>query len=192
MKKVLIILLLTQSLLSCAQTIYPLNSPDAPVDSYIKDINNEFDPYLGTWEATWNNKKITLYLIKMSHTYTERFKGGHYYEDFVIGKYTVVDLTSGAELENTTGITNIDDVPIKSTVLVRNKNQLRFLYSNRAPTSADCDILSTIILTKDLTNPNILTYKYFVNNYNYKGCPYTNLDDIPINIPKKNIVFHKL
>lgn len=181
--------------ISCKAQIVDVNTSAIRMTQggyYAKDSNNEFDPYLGTWEATWNNKKITLYLSKVTHYYKTDVDLGHYYEDFVVGKYIVVDLTTGAELENTTGITNLDDVPIKSTVLIRNKNQLRFLYSNRTPTSADCDILSTIILTRDLTNPNILTYKYFVSNYKYEGCPYTNLDDIPLNIPKQDIIFHKL
>lgn len=39
MKKIIIMSLLMQTLLGCAQTIYPLNLPNATSCSYIKDMD---------------------------------------------------------------------------------------------------------------------------------------------------------
>ena len=194
MKNIFLTLLLIISI-SCKAQIVDVNTSPLRMTQggyYAKDSNNEFDPFLGTWEATWNNKKITLYLSKVTHHYIDDVILGYYYTDFVIGKYKVVDLSTGATLEDTTNITNIEDMPIESTVLIRNKNLLWFLYMKRGVNAGDCGILSNVLLYRDINNPNILTYKYFIDSYEDRGCPYTNVDDIPVNIPKQEVILHKL
>lgn len=181
--------------ISCKAQIVDVNTSPVVMTQggyYAKDSNNEFALFLGTWEATWDNKKIILYLSKVTHHYNTHPRLNSYYNDYVVGKYKVIDLSTGAVLEDTTGNTNVDTMPIESTVLIRNKNQLRFLYTRRGLNTNDCGILSHVILTKDLSNPNILNYKYLVDSHNYKYCSYTNIDDIPVNIPKQEVVLHKL
>jgi hypothetical protein len=62
MKNIFLMLLVIVTISCKAQNIRPLNtvSFDLEQGDYVEDSNYEFDPYLGTWEATWNNKKITL------------------------------------------------------------------------------------------------------------------------------------
>ena len=67
---------------------------------------------------------------------------GHYYKDLVICKYTVIGLNTGTIIEDTTNMTNMDDITIISTFLARQKNMLRFLYTNKHIN--DCELLSQI------------------------------------------------
>ena len=193
MKKIFIILTVFITI-SCKAQIVDINTPSFEMQqgSYRKDINNELAPFLGTWEATWNNKKITLYLTKITHHYQIHPRLVYYYEDLVVGTYKVVDLTTGAILEDTTNITTIENIPIISSALARTKNMLCTLYMKRGVNAGDCAILSNVYLYRDLNNPNILTYKYFIDSYESKNCPYNNVDDIPVNIPKQQVTLHKI
>ncbi len=54
-------------LISCkAQQVYPLNTSwdEAPNGSYLKDLSNELDEFVGTWKANYSNKHITLVITK--------------------------------------------------------------------------------------------------------------------------------
>ncbi|MEC4050992.1 DUF6705 family protein [Flavobacterium sp. SUN046] len=192
MKKIFILLIIVQATLSRAQT-YPLISPDAPSGSYIKDMNNEYDPYLGTWEGTWDNKKITFYLTKVEHQRINYSQDDYQYRDIVIAKYKVVDLTTGTIIEDSTNITDFDDIDLRATRVNRNYNFLDFLYFGRA---SKCGLNANVFMYRDLNNPNQLTYKYYVigglEPWWEGHCIYTSLDQIPVPIPKINVVLHKM
>ena len=62
MKTIITILLFT---LSCKSQTYPLRTyTDVPDNSYLQDINNELNDYIGTWKATWDSKTIYIYISK--------------------------------------------------------------------------------------------------------------------------------
>lgn len=196
MKNIFLIILSILAL-SCKAQIVDVNTSAVRMTQggyYAQDSNHEFTPFLGTWEGTWDNKKITFYFSKIEQYYVNHPRLGHYYEDFVIGKYIIIDLSTGAIIEDTTNYTDMDDISIKSAVLIRNKNLLKFLYSNNH-IAGDCGILSDVFLYRDVNNPNILTYKYFIDSYDYYDCPNidaTNINSIPVNIPKQDLVLHKI
>lgn len=190
MKKIAILIIIIHSLSSCAQGTYPLNTMDVPNNSYIKDIDNELDPFLGTWEGIWNNKKITITFSKIYHRLMPQLGGINYFEDFVIGKYVIVDLNTGVVLEDTTSITNMDNITIKSHSFARQKNMLRFGYVNK--NLYDCGFICSIYIYRDLGNPNILTYKFKNPEYNNFECPNITLNEISINIPKQDLVLNRL
>lgn len=180
MKKIIILTFLTQTLLSCAQTypIYPLNSPEAPSGAYIKDIDNEFTPYLGTWEGTWDNKKITFYLNKLEHKIVETLVGFKY-RDVVIAQYKVIDLATGIIIEDSTTTTDFNSIDLQATTINRNKNFLPFFYDGGL---SKCGLSADVFMYRDLTNPNILKYKYYVNGgleqWRDGHCSYTDLNQI--------------
>ena len=182
-----------QTLLSCAQTVFPLNSPDAPSGSYTKDMYHEFDPYLGIWQGTWDNKQITFYLTKVEHVPTTELGNQFFYRDKVIAKYKVVDLNTGLTIEDTTNITDINSIDLIASTINRTKNFLRFFYSGG---NSRCGLSADVFMYRDLNNANMLTYKYYVNGgmeewWNGQ-CSYTDIDLIPVPIPKVPVVLHKL
>lgn len=89
MKKILIILvfLLGKNAYSQTNTIdlYEGSSMNSPAGTYIKDINNVFAPYLGTWKYQNGNNILTIKLEKVTKFYSMKFKT---YHDFIKGNYS--------------------------------------------------------------------------------------------------------
>lgn len=79
--------------MSCrAQDIYPLKTlySEVPNYSYLKDTNNELQAFVGTYEASFEGKKITLYITKHIKKLLDR--GTYfYYNDLLIANYMIRD-----------------------------------------------------------------------------------------------------
>jgi hypothetical protein len=106
MKKITIIaILLLSALQSSAQNIVPVEKAveyrlahkAIPADTYLKDVNNLFAPYIGTWKGTINNKIYTFFITKI----TETINNGRS-EDLLIIHHLITDL-GGTVLEDTRG-----------------------------------------------------------------------------------------
>lgn len=98
MKHFIIILITTISFLNCkAQNhIIPIDTyyQDANEGDYFKDLNNELNPFIGTWKYTNGSTSFTITLQKKVMVYD-----GEYYEDLLIGEYRYVE--NGVEKVNT-------------------------------------------------------------------------------------------
>ena len=103
MKKITIIaILLLSALQSKAQNIVPVEKAidyktagkGIPAGTYLKDINNLFAPYIGTWKGTINNKTYTFFITKITET------GNGRSVDRLIIHHLIVD-NMGATLEDT-------------------------------------------------------------------------------------------
>ena len=77
MKKITIIAILLLFVLhSKAQNIVPVEKTinykiahkGIPTGTYLKDVNNLFAPYIGTWKGTINNKTYTFFITKKTET----------------------------------------------------------------------------------------------------------------------------
>lgn len=65
---------------------------------YLKDINNLYTPYIGTWKWTETNREFTLTLIKQTkYHYNQGID--NYYEDRIVGYYSYKE--NGIVLINT-------------------------------------------------------------------------------------------
>jgi hypothetical protein len=53
---------------------------------YLKDINNLYTPYVGTWKWTEGNREFTLTLIKQTR-YHYNLRTNNYYQDRIVGYY---------------------------------------------------------------------------------------------------------
>ncbi|MDR2236638.1 MAG: hypothetical protein LBE92_10980 [Chryseobacterium sp.] len=114
MKKIKIVaafFILFISFLQCkAQQTYSLNTDEETVPdySYLKDLNNELEPYIGTYKASYQGNEIILYITKVEHALKERTKKT-YYMDALVVRYTVKN-SSGIILQSTQNIpSNIKD-----------------------------------------------------------------------------------
>jgi len=89
-------------LYSCkAQQTYPLNTNYNNITnySYLKDLNNELDPYIGKYEASYNGNQITLYINKQENkliSYGEQ----KFYRDVLSIKF-IIKNSSGVILQDT-------------------------------------------------------------------------------------------
>lgn len=95
MKNIIITLALILSV-SCKAQILSLETKvkDIPVGAYVKDLNNEMDKYVGTWQWTNGNDVLTIVLQKKNNIYD-----GEYYEDLLVGEYSYA--SNGVEIVNT-------------------------------------------------------------------------------------------
>ena len=187
MKKYIIVLVLIFSFnknFGQVGVIIPIDRPDNYYQNlvngtYIKDVNNTYSPYLGTWQATVNGKVFTLYLekaTKLLHSYPNN---DYFYQDVVIGKYTVTSLATGEILKNTRLRTNPRMADFICIGEPKN-GKFEFQFTDRDL----CDNSTSIIL---YGNP-ITNQLKFVNQKNdaywlKKGCPYAQKHDIPYPFP---------
>lgn len=98
MKKLLLIAIVV-SLNSCiAQTIKPLFSKGGEIipGGYYKDLDNDFNKFIGTWEYSNGTTSLKIVLQKK----TQVFNGNHNaYYDLLVGEYRYVE--NGIEKVNT-------------------------------------------------------------------------------------------
>ncbi|MFD2552031.1 DUF6705 family protein [Bizionia sediminis] len=97
MKHILIILLATISVLSCkAQHIVNLNTfnqTDEPNEGkYYKDLDNNFTPFLGTWEYQYGNQIFRVTLWKEEMVEHENGIKPSYFKDRIKGHYEIVEV----------------------------------------------------------------------------------------------------
>lgn len=74
----------------------------APPNSYVKDVNNVFDPFVGTWLYTSPSMTLKIVLIKKVMVFNTI-----YYEDFLIGEYELIQdgiqiISTLSQLQNQT------------------------------------------------------------------------------------------
>ncbi|TPD68258.1 DUF6705 family protein [Flavobacterium microcysteis] len=88
MKNIFLILMLITSFLSQAQIVDIKNldsQSDLPSGSYIKDINGDFDKFVGTWVWVDAGKSVTFKLQKITRYLDSEYNN---YSDFMIGDYS--------------------------------------------------------------------------------------------------------
>ena len=136
MKKILLFTVVLIGQLSFCQTIVPLNYPTfVPDGAYVKDIDNIFAKYIGTWEGVLNNKKYTFIFVKFTKHLSTRGGGQFVYRDRLMGKFKVTDVATGAVIFDNTSLTNYDDFTIRSTNPQVSTGICRFYFTD---TAANC------------------------------------------------------
>lgn len=160
MKKIIIVIFITLSCTITAQTVYPLNTypGDIPAGSYIKDITNNLDPYVGTWQATFQGKVITLHINKEIYREFRRPDfTSKYYADALIVRYSIEHPNPGGGQAN---LLSNNDYAMDETYshfiasFSINPHHLKLFYSG-----ADCGVGYGEILLK-LQNANQFTWNF--------------------------------
>lgn len=95
MKYILIFVIILLSLSCKAQNIVPLfDGPiDVPTGSYFKDVDNDFQPFIGEWKWEDGNSAWTIQFLKI-----EMVPEFQTYTDVLIGEYQYIE--NGVELIN--------------------------------------------------------------------------------------------
>ncbi|MCU7615205.1 hypothetical protein N0B16_12220 [Chryseobacterium sp. GMJ5] len=180
--------------MSCKAQIYPLDtSPgDVPSGSYIKDINNELNPYIGLWKANWNGKTVYLDFRKIKRKSTSLMSSFYYYSDRILGERKIINANGVVEIDR---ITNFDNINaefwgISKSLLSPEYETITFFPKNFCNKYANLDVKflnvqKTQMLMKFRFEPSLLK----------EDCQYANLiksgGSLPINWPKEDIIFIK-
>lgn len=127
MKNILFILTFICISCSAQQQIIPLETKGFPIEgTYYKDLNNDLEPYIGTWKGTFDNKTFTISFSK----YKDYNSMGNYYKDRLIGRYKMLD-ANGNLLYSTYSLADTD-IKVSSLGFVNSttKDKLRFYFSD--------------------------------------------------------------
>ncbi|MDR6458960.1 hypothetical protein J2786_002067 [Chryseobacterium vietnamense] len=184
--KIVVILILFLSLISCkAQQVFPLNSDyeEIPQNSYLKDLNNELAPYIGTYKTTFEGNEIFLYITKQDKK-IENSAQKSYYMDALIVKY-IVKNSSGNILQDTQN-DHTSKIELYSIGTKPTKNEIIFVYSG-----TNCNVGWGKIILKKL-NSNQISWEYRPNDITTteSKCPSTL--DTTIYLPEtKDLIFTK-
>lgn len=185
--KILFIFLI--SIISCKAQEYPLNTfyMNLPDNSYLKDLNNELSPYVGTYKANFEGNEITLFITKQDYKFFD-LKIKKYYQDVLSIKY-IIKNSSGMILQNTQNM-NFQPTQIGFTIYSTKTNPLQntilFYYGG-----TNCGVGWGDIYLKKLNNMQI-SWEYRPNDtiVDSNRCP--DGTDINIYLPEtKNLIFTK-
>ncbi|MBE9490118.1 MAG: hypothetical protein IMY67_07495 [Bacteroidetes bacterium] len=98
MKHILLILAISFTLGCKAQNIYPIyeGPEDPPNNPYYKDVDNDFNPFIGEWKWEEGNNSLILQFqkVEMYHKQYPNYNNSetiHEYFDYLIGEYKYIE-----------------------------------------------------------------------------------------------------
>lgn len=177
--------------LNCNCQTLPLNSLDEPNNGgYLKDIDNVLPFWVGTWKGTVDNKEYTFQFTIFSHHLKSFSSERYYYIDELMGKFKVVDLTTNTVLYDDLSVSNFEDYKISLSGYGNNIGYV-FLFVDD---STHCDNMIKFTLLKNSTNPNQIKYLNFeyTRLLSPEDCIYPQQSDIPMFLPKVNLILTRL
>lgn len=144
---------------------------DVPSGTYLKDINNTFDKFLGTWKWQEGNKILTFKIQKVTQYYYSEY---NVFEDFIIGNYSYTENGGSTYLVNTiiqnAGINNKTLVPLY-TCGTLNQNEINFTFHDIIFNKKSCDAVFKFL-------PNSINQMKLTLSNHFKGYI---LPDLPPN-----------
>jgi hypothetical protein len=166
-------------------TIVPYRTLEYPNGAYLKDLDNEFPFWLGTWEGIANNKKYTFTFVLFQQQLMTFPSGEYQFRDNLVGKLKVTDLSTNLVIYNESSFTSFDDYLIFGHVI--HGREFHFGFTD---TENHCNNSADFTLVKYNDNPNQILYKNFRYGeyFTFDGpCPYTNQGVIPMFLPKVDL-----
>ncbi|WP_172277278.1 DUF6705 family protein [Chryseobacterium sp. LAM-KRS1] len=189
--RVIIVLELIINITACkAQQIQPLNTSlkDITSNSYLKDLNNELDSYVGNFSANFDGKIINLFITKEVKKKID-LQTKSYYQDVLCIKF-IVKKTSGQVLQDTKNLSipiNQDTHTIYSFGTSPSQNLVLLYYGG-----TNCGIGWGKILLKKI-NSTQLSWIYKPNDSLIDSATCPPSTDKTVYLPEiKDLVFTKL
>jgi hypothetical protein len=188
MKKIILIasLLLVYSCYSQPGVVAPRATTlpfEVPNGTYLKDINNEYLPYVGTWKAVKDNKEYTFVFQIFYQYLVSQPSGDYYYQDELKAKYEVKDIATGNILYTTMSAVNYDDFWVSALSTPDSDGRLDFYFCDKE----HCYNAMTFSLMRITGSTTQLKYGIF-NYYDWwnpEHCPaYPERTNVPVPIPK--------
>ncbi|MGG5210217.1 DUF6705 family protein [Chryseobacterium sp. MIQD13] len=173
---------------SCKAQTLPLNThfDNLPLNAYLKDLNNELDPYIGTYQANINSNQITLYITKEDHKYFD-LGDIKFYKDVLIVRYSVKN-SSDIVLQSTQNL-NFTTMKEKNLIHSRGTRMSMVVLSYNG---TNCDIGWGDIYLKKLNNTQI-SWRYYAETVATSSDRCSPSLDKTIHLPEgENLIFTKL
>jgi hypothetical protein len=167
MKNIIILLLIS---LACkAQTVEPIfqNTDYGKNGRYYKDVDADFNPYIGTWIYNSGNITFTIKLVK-KEMMTETVGTTSFFEDFLIGEYqyqvngnTIINTLPSLSINHADAINyNLYSLGIIGNTLYPKcedcpANQRRIIMGFDEPTRRNVDGLSAGLMLRRITENGV-------------------------------------
>ena len=169
--------------ISCKAQTLPLNTAlnNIPNNAYVKDLDNQLAPFIGTYKANSQGKEIILIITKIDNKLEIRSKK-QFFRDALIVKY-IVKNSLGQILQDTT---NDDSVEFYSIDFSAGQNKVGFYYGG-----TNCGVGWGDVDLKKI-NSTQLSWAYYPDDtiINSNKCP--SGTDINIYLPQtKDLLFTK-
>ncbi|UOU98698.1 hypothetical protein MUU74_01785 [Chryseobacterium daecheongense] len=185
----LILFIVFTTIISCKAQTLPLNTDldNTPLNAYLKDLNNELDPYVGTYQATIDGNQINLFITKEDHKYFD-LGDVKFFQDVLIVRYTIKN-SAGVILQSTQN-TNF--------VTMKEKNLIHSLGTNPnlgmailTYNGTNCDIGWGSVYLKKL-NATQISWRYYAETVatSHERCP-PNVDKSTYLPEGENLIFTK-
>lgn len=177
MKKTILFGLFTLAFFSCKAQITPIqqivpveqvistfdNVPDE--NAYVKDVNNVFNDYTGTWTGTQQNKNYTFIISKTTIVFDEEY---NILQDILIMKHLIVNANTSEVIEDTTSFTDIDAPSTGMLFRTTSQPDLTYIFSYGGE-NYFCGQNGDVFIT--LTNNNTQMYFLLYPNHEvYSDC----------------------
>ncbi|VDH03646.1 hypothetical protein [Bergeyella zoohelcum] len=164
-----------------AQNIYPLDTPfsQIPNNAYLKDLNNELDPYIGKYIAMDNGKIIELNITKHLKNPEFGINNSIYFQDILKVKIVIKDYLGNVIYEN---FTHPKD-KFNSYFIMPARDTLVFYYSG-----TNCAVGWGDVFLKKL-NATQIQWNYKPESARTEKCPNA---DLTLYLPQtKDLIFTK-
>ena len=129
---------------------------------YLKDVDGDFNPYVGTWKWEDGNNSITIKFEKIEAYYDSDSKE---YEDYLVGGYSYIE--NGIEINNSLNFT-VNGHPLETDNNTIAGNGIS-TNDGKAPPCDECDP-STRMVDVHIIDPvvpgvtGVLRMKHFIDN----------------------------
>ena len=180
-----VLLLIIFAVVSCkSQQILPINTAldNIPNNAQVKDLNNELNPYIGTYKANFEGNEITLFITKEENKLEKRVSK-QFYRDALIIKY-IIKNTNGLILQDTQN-NNDSNNKLHSTKIRVSQNSVDLNYSG-----TNCGVGWGIVKLKKL-NPTQISWDYNPNSTSVGDDCSSNADKTVYLPETDNLIFTK-
>lgn len=151
MKKILFLIIISTLTYNCKAQILPVEDvidyirqgEGIPANTtYIKDVNNLFDEFIGVWEVSYDNKIYEFHIVSHTNSIDEDT-----IEDVLLIRHKITD-SNGTVLENTTGLLNGDISIISGKYFLEGGQSYNAQYFRP---NSKCGQFGDVIITIDNT-----------------------------------------
>lgn len=161
MKKIITVVSLIIITLSCkAQQIVPVekmieyrdSDTEIPKGTYLKDVNNLLEKYIGTWKGTYDSKNFTFVVTKIKHDFL-----GVSVDELLI-RY-LITTTSGNIIEDTRSLPDADPLVIEGNYISNSKGYYVLNYLGK---NTECGQSGEVYISTSKDNKQM---KFYLTGY---------------------------
>ena len=174
MKKIIRIGFLILTTFSCKAQIVPVeqvidtyDNVEEGVTTYIKDVNNVLDDYVGIWKGTQDNREYTFIITERTIVFDEE---ENINADVLLMRHLIIDSTTFEIIEDATAISD-EDVPSEGALFKLNSSgglTYMFYYIGVDEDKVECGQSGDVFIT--LKNNNTQMYLILMPSYSTGNC----------------------